>query len=55
MLFYSMTVFSISQECIFKKDFSLRVKFVGMRVKYTAKWGMQIVGMIFQTRSGRGD
>ena len=22
-----------------------------IRVKYTAKWGMQIAGMIFQTRS----
>ncbi|MFR7831028.1 MAG: DUF6783 domain-containing protein [Blautia wexlerae] len=22
-----------------------------MRTKYTAKWGVQIVGMIFQTRS----
>ncbi|MFR2214047.1 MAG: DUF6783 domain-containing protein [Ruminococcus sp.] len=22
-----------------------------MRVKYTAKWGVQIAGMIFQTRS----
>ncbi|MGI8347417.1 DUF6783 domain-containing protein [Blautia fusiformis] len=22
-----------------------------MRVKYTAKWGVQITGMIFQTRS----
>ncbi|WP_329285370.1 DUF6783 domain-containing protein [Blautia wexlerae] len=22
-----------------------------MRVKYPAKWGMQIAGMIFQTRS----
>ena len=22
-----------------------------MRVKYTAKWGLQIAGMIFQTRS----
>ena len=24
-----------------------------IRVKYTAKWGMQIAGMIFQTRSKR--
>ena len=23
-----------------------------IRVKYTAKWGVQIAGMIFQTRSG---
>ena len=23
-----------------------------IRAKYTAKWGMQIVGMIFQTHSG---
>ena len=23
-----------------------------IRTKYTAKWGVQIVGMIFQTRSG---
>ena len=25
-----------------------------MRVKYTAKWGLQIAGMIFQTRSSAG-
>ena len=25
-----------------------------IRVKYTAKWGVQIAGMIFQTRSSRG-
>ena len=24
-----------------------------IRVKYTAKWGMQIAGMIFQTRSSK--
>ena len=24
-----------------------------IRVKYTAKWGVQIAGMIFQTRSSR--
>uniref|UniRef100_UPI002FE6D8C0 DUF6783 domain-containing protein n=1 Tax=Blautia difficilis TaxID=2763027 RepID=UPI002FE6D8C0 len=26
-----------------------------IRAKYTAKWGVQIVGMIFQTRSRRCD
>ena len=25
-----------------------------IRVKYTAKWGVQIAGMIFQTRSSHG-
>ncbi|WP_455503733.1 DUF6783 domain-containing protein [Blautia sp.] len=25
-----------------------------MRAKYTAKWGVQIAGMIFQTRSRTG-
>ncbi|RHN89323.1 hypothetical protein DW711_09715 [Ruminococcus sp. AM27-16] len=25
-----------------------------IRAKYTAKWGVQIVGMIFQTRSDSG-
>ncbi|MEQ2412652.1 DUF6783 domain-containing protein [Blautia acetigignens] len=26
-----------------------------MRAKYTAKWGVQIAGMIFQTRSSPSD
>ncbi|RHR18829.1 hypothetical protein DWX49_02335 [Blautia sp. AF19-34] len=62
----SISQISISRACLKKAFRELRVPLCGrfypneggvagygnrMRVKYTAKWGLQIAEMIFQTRS----